>query len=197
MSISGPDNIDDFFFFFFFFFFVISSDLDMDGNRIRELKSPLDLNDAVNKRYLNRRIDFKTKDLENKLTTIETKITAFQLDGTKPMTSDLDMGNNRITNVAHPRNPEHDAEYENDVVTAKILYDYVKIADKKVLKSNEDNVLDGKLNMQQHKIVDLADPVDSYDAVNQRYVSYRIQALVDENTEIRSRKNRLENVHQH
>ena len=152
-------------------FFVISSNLDMDGNRIRELKSPLDSNDVVNKRYLNRRIDFKTNDLENKLTALETKIAAFQLDSTKPMTSDLDMSNNRITNVAHPRNPEHDAEYESDVVTAKFLYDYVKIADKNILKSNEDNVLGGRLSMQQHRIIDLADPVNSYDAVNQRYVS--------------------------
>ena len=36
--------------------------------------------------------------------------------------------------------------------------------------------------MQQHKITNLADPVDSYDAVNLCYVSYRIQALTDENT---------------
>ena len=40
--------------------------------------------------------------------------------------------------------------------------------------------------MQQHRIIDLADPVNSYDAVNQRYVSSRIQ---DENNETRSRIN--------
>ena len=50
------------------------------------------------------------------------------------MTSDLNMGNNRLTHVAHPRNPAHDAEYESGVVTAKFLYDYVKIADKKKKK---------------------------------------------------------------
>ena len=63
---------------------------------------------------------------------------------------------------------------------------------KKKKKSNEDNVLGGRLSMQQHKIVDLADPVNIYDAVNQRYVSSRIQALVDE---IRSRINRIESFH--
>ena len=51
--------------------------------------------------------------------------------------------------------------------------------------------------MQQYRIIDLADPVNSYDAVNQRYVSSRIQARVDENNEIRSRINRLESLHQH
>ena len=40
--------------------------------------------------------------LENKLTAIQTQITNIQqqLDGTKPFTSDLDMGNNRIIKLA-------------------------------------------------------------------------------------------------
>ena len=45
--------------------------------------------------------------------------------------------------------------------------------------------------MQQHKITNLADPVDSYDAVNLRYVSSRIQALADENTKQSSSISRL------
>ena len=100
------------------------------------------------------------------------------------------MGNNRIINVAHPRNPEN-SEHEHDVVTAKYLYDYVKIVDEKYLKANEDNVLDGRLNMQQHKIINLADPVNSYDDVNLRYVSSRIKALTDENTKQGSSISRL------
>ena len=67
----------------------------------------------------------------------------------------------------------------------------------KNIKANEDNVLGGRFTMQQHRIIDLADPVNIYDAVNQCYVSSRIQALVDENTEIRSRINRLESLHQY
>ena len=79
-----------------------------------------------------KRIEYKTKNLENKLTAIETQITNIkqQPDCTKPFTSDLDMGNNQVKNVGHPRNPEHNIEHENDVVTAKVLYDYAKIADK-------------------------------------------------------------------
>ena len=72
---------------------------------------------------MNKRIEYKTKHLENKLTAIQTQITNIkqQLNGTKP--SDLDMGNNRIINVGHPRNPEHNIEHENDAVTAKFIYD--------------------------------------------------------------------------
>ena len=71
------------------------------------------------------------------------------------------------------------------------MYDYIKIAYKKYLRANEDNVLDGRLNMQQHKIVNLADPVNSNDAVNLRYVSSRIKALTDENTKQSSSISRL------
>ena len=53
----------------------IMEDLDMNENRIRDLRSPRDANDAVNKKYMNKRIEYKTKDLENKLTAIQTKIT--------------------------------------------------------------------------------------------------------------------------
>ena len=122
------------------FLLEVLEDLDMNENRIRDLRNPRDANDAVNKKYMNKRIEYKTKDLENKLTAIQTQITNIQqqLDGTKPFTSDLDMGNNRIINVGHPRNPEHNIEHENDAVTAKFLYDYAKIAGKKFMKTNED-----------------------------------------------------------
>ena len=95
MNIFGLDNLNG---------FIISGDLDMDRNRIIDLRNPQDVLDAVNKKYLNKRIEFKTRDLENKLTTLETKVAAF--DGTQPFTSDLNMGNNRIINVAHPRDPK-------------------------------------------------------------------------------------------
>ena len=51
MSILGPDNV---------YGFIISGDLNMDRNRIIDLRDPKDALDAVNKRYLNKRIEFKT-----------------------------------------------------------------------------------------------------------------------------------------
>ena len=70
------------------------------------------------------------------------------------------MGNNRIINVGHPRNPEHNIKHENDAVTAKFVYDYAKIADKKFLKTNED------IDMEGHRIKGLANPADFDDAVS-------------------------------
>ena len=98
----------------------------------------------------------------------------------------MNLGYNRITNIEHPRNPQENPAYDRDVVTAKYLFDYVQIADKKFLpkdeaeafltkeeaesflqkegdrkflKANEDNVLDGRLDMKQHRIIGLSDPV--------------------------------------
>ena len=46
--------------------------------------------------------------------------------------------------------------------------------------------------MKQNKIIGLADPVNLDDAVTKRYVASRIQALVDEMSEMRRRVTRLE-----
>ena len=67
--------------------FVITDDLDTEENRTKELRSPQDRNNAINKRYMNKRIEYKTKDLENKINKLQQL-----LDDTKPMTSKLDMG---------------------------------------------------------------------------------------------------------
>ena len=165
MSIFGADYESD--------LLEIIEDLDMNKNRIIDLSHPQDGHDAVNKKYLNKRLEYKTKELENKLTAIQTNIQQ-QLDDTKPFTSDLDMGNNRIINVGHPRNPEHNIEYENDAVTAKFLYDYAKITDKKYLKTDED------IDMEGHRIKGLGLPSKHNDAVPLQYVSTRVQALTDE-----------------
>ena len=159
----------------------IMEDLDMNENRIKDLRNPRDANDAVNKRYMNKRIEYKTKHLENKLTAIQTQITNIQqqLDGTKPFTLNLDMGNNQIINVGHPRNPDHNIEHENDVVTAKFLYDYAKIADKKYMKTNED------IDMQKHRIKGLGSPLEIDDAVTLQYVASRIEGLTAEIRKIR------------
>ena len=47
---------------------TVMEDIDMNENRIKELRNPWDAHDAVNKRYMNKRIEYKTKDLENKHT---------------------------------------------------------------------------------------------------------------------------------
>ena len=98
--------------------------------------------------------------------------------GEAPMTTNLDMGEYRILNVAHPRDPSKKKDFESDLVTAKTLYDYMARVDQNYMRSDRDGSLDGRLNMRKHRISGLADPTD--DAVTRRYVASRFQALSDE-----------------
>ena len=256
--------------------YTISGDLDMEGNRIIDVQSPSDSYDAVNKRYVNKRLEYKTKLLDDKLAEVyarlnkenndnlerhqehyasiqqnkdeidklrtdlpettslntanihnlQNQILALQdvIYGTEALQSDLNLGYNRITNIEHPRNPQENPAYDRDVVTAKYLYDYVQIAykkfltkdeaeafltkeeleayltredaDRKYLKANEDNVLDGRLDMKQHRIIGLSDPLQEDGAVTRHYLSSRIQALIDNDSVLSRRIDRLERLAQ-
>ena len=55
--------------------------------------------------------------------------------GKAPMTTVLDMGGYRILNVAHPRDPR---EYESDLVTSKILYNYAIKVDQNYMRRDRD-----------------------------------------------------------
>ena len=112
------------------------------------------------------------------------------VDGKAPMTRNLDMGGYRIFNVAHPRDPR---EYESDLVTSKILYDYVTKVDQNYMRRDRDGSLDGRLDMSNHRISGLADPTDADDAVSRRYVASRFQALSDEVQDKKSKLDALQN----
>ena len=84
------------------------------------------------------------------------------------MTTNLDIGGYRILNVAQPTDPR---EYESDLVTSKILFDYMSKVDQNYMRWDRDGSLDGRLNMNNHRISGLADPTDADDAVTRRYVA--------------------------
>ena len=85
--------------------------------------------------------------------------------GGKAMTTNLDMGGYRILNVAHPRDPR---EYESDLVTFNILYDYMSRVEQNYMRRDRDGSLDGRLNMSNHRIRGLVDPADADDAATRR-----------------------------
>ena len=113
--------------------------------------------------------------------------------GKAPMTTNLDMGGYRILNVAHPRDPSKKKDFESDLVTAKILYDYTAKVDQNYMRKDRDGSLDGRLNMSNHRISGLADPTDADDAVTRRYVASRFQALLDEVQDKKSKLDALQN----
>ena len=108
------------------------------------------------------------------------------VDGKASMTTNLDMGGYRILNVAHPRDQR---KYESDLVTSKILYDFMSHVDQNYMRRDRDGSLGGRLDMSNHMISGLADPTDADDAVTRRYVASRFQALSDE---VRGNKRKLD-----
>ena len=72
------------------------------------------------------------------------------------MTTNRDMVGYRILNVAYPRDPR---KYESDLVTSKILYDYMFQVYQNYTRRDRDGLLDGRLDMSNHKISGLILPM--------------------------------------
>ena len=106
------------------------------------------------------------------------------------MTANLDMGGYKILNVTHPRDPR---KYESDLVSSKILYDYMSQIDQNYMRRDRDCSFDGRLDMSNNRISGLADPTDADDAVTRRYVASRFQALSDEVQDKKSKLDALQN----
>ena len=104
----------------------------------------------------------------------------------------LNMDGKRIINVAYPRDPVENTAYNGDVVTAKALSDFRKYLLDEVLLRNNNNVMDGRLEMSGHKIKGLGSPVDSGNAVNKEYFTARIKTITDALNGILERINKLE-----
>ena len=102
--------------------------------------------------------------------------------------TNLDMGGYKILYVAQPRDPR---EYESDLVTSKILYNYMSRVDQNYMRKDRDGSLDGRLNISNHRISGLADSTDADDAVTRRYVASRFQALSDEVQDNKSKSDAL------
>ena len=114
-----------------------------------------------------------------------------EVDGKAPMITNLDMGGYRILNVAHPRGPR---KYDSDLVTSKILYDYMSQVDQNYMRRDKDGSLDCRLDMSNHRISGLADSTDADDAVTRRYVASRFQELSDEVQDKKSKLDALQNL---
>lgn len=107
---------------------------------------------------------------ENKIRRIHRSIKKVEgiLEGKTKMASNLDMGNNRILDVPHPKIPKENKEYDIDIVTTKVLYDYMAIVDQKYMRMDRDSSLDGILNMNNHRITGLDEPTEADDAVTRK-----------------------------
>ena len=98
---------------------------------------------AAELRAAKRRLEAANNDLVSLIVENKNEIVKLQrvVCGKAPMTTNLDMGGYRILNVAHPRDPSK-KEFESDLVTAKILYDYMFKVDQNYMRRDRDGSLD-------------------------------------------------------
>ena len=134
----------------------IGGDLDMRGHSIKYLK--LDNSDSAAARVAELNLKADSSDLND----------YFKLDGTKAMTGNLNMNNHSIQNVKDPVN-EYDninKKYVDNKVNSKAdssdLNDYLKLDGMKAMTGN--------LNMNNHSIQNVKDPVNEYEAANKSYI---------------------------
>ena len=122
---------------------IVDSNIDMKSQySIKKLKTPSDNDDAATKKYVD-----------------DSKVDGsvfFKLDGTRPMTGNLNMNNQRILNIPAPTG--------NNQPTPLAYTDLA------YLKVDGSNKMTNDLNMDNKKIINLITPTNNSDAAPKKYV---------------------------
>ena len=122
---------------------TVDSNIDMKSQySITKLKTPTDNDDAANKKYVD-----------------DSKVDGsifLKLDGTKPMTGNLNINNKRIFNIPNPTGPKQ-----------PIPLAYGDLA---YLHVDGSNMMTNHMNMNNKKITNLQTPTNNTDAATKKYV---------------------------
>ena len=126
---------------------TVDSNIDMKSQfSITKLKTPSDDNDAATKKYVD-------------VTKVDGNV-FLKLDGTRPMTGNLNMNNKRILNIPAPTG--------NNQPTPLAYTDLA------YLKVDGSNKMTNDLNMDNKKIINLITPTNNSDAAPKKYVDNSI-----------------------
>ena len=122
---------------------TVDSNIDMKSQySITKLKTPTDNDDAANKKYVD-----------------DSKVDGsvfLKLDGTRPMSGNLNMNNNRIYNIPNPTGSKQPIP----LVYGDLAYLHV----------NGSNMMTNHMNMNNKKINNLQTPTNDTDAATKKYV---------------------------
>ena len=129
-------------------------DLNMNNHLIQNVKDPVNLDDGVNKKYV-----------DDEITKIQPTDTSpfLKLDGTRPMTGNLDMDNHLIQKAGEPFKSD-------DVATKNYVDTEIGFISIPFLKLDGTRPMTGNLNMDGHKISNLKMPEFYTDAANKQYI---------------------------
>lgn len=127
-----------------------TADQSMGGFKLTNLGAPTATGDATRKSYV-----------DGEIATLQALAASLylRLDGTVPMSADLDMGTNHITNLGNPIDPQ-------DAATKS----YVDGLEAALLKLDGSRSMTGDLDLDGNAIVGVADPVGPQDAATKAYV---------------------------
>ena len=140
-----------------------NKDINMGGNKIVSYRNPSDLNELVNKSYVDQKVSpaSGSVDLSPYL----------KNNGSVSMIGNLDIGNNKIINVKNATD-NSDAvnlqQLNNSVSALSLAVDQVYIL------KNGSIAYTGNLNLNNHKVVNTAIPTDKNDTVNKLCVYQKI-----------------------
>jgi hypothetical protein len=122
----------------------------MGGFELIDLPAPTATTSAVRKSY----VDSEIAALQALSESLYVKI-----DGSVPMTADLDLGNNQLINVANPIDLQ-------DAATKS----YVDTLEADLVKLDGSRAMTGDLNLDSNSIINVLDPVNPQDAATKAYV---------------------------
>ena len=133
--------------------------IDMNGFTIDNLPLPTANDHACNKGYVDNKVNSKAdrSDLDDYM----------KLDGSKSMTGNLNMDNNRITNLSSPY-------FSHEAVTKDYVTTVMNHLPSLFLDRQGKSSMLGNLNMNNHLIQNVKDPDDTDDCANKKYVDSQI-----------------------
>ena len=133
--------------------------IDMNGFTIDNLPLPTAVDHASTKGYTDNKVDSKANksDLNDYM----------KLDGSKVMTGNLNMDNNRITNLPSPY-------FSHEAVTKDYVTTVMNHLPSLFLDRQGKSSMLGNLNMNNHLIQNVKDPDNTDDCANKKYVDSQI-----------------------
>ena len=133
--------------------------IDMNGFTIDNLPLPTANDHACNKGYVDNKVNSKAdrSDLDDYM----------KLDGSKSITGNLNMDNNRITNLPSPY-------FSHEAVTKDYVTTAMNHLPSLFLDRQGKSSMLGNLNMNNHLIQNVKDPDNTDDCANKKYVDSQI-----------------------
>ena len=142
----------------------MSGDLDMNQNEIKNLKDPVDGQDAATKKWINTQLNTKVSKSGD------------SINDTLDILGELDMNNNKNTSVRNPTAERHygNKSYVDNSVSSKadLTYTNTQLAQKLNLSSG--NVAGNVDMVNTHKIINSPDPISDKGMVTKKYMEAHV-----------------------